>query len=226
MIKIDCLVCIKSVESPCHYLTSPKGSLLSIDANEKQACDRLIQLFADTFYADYQTRLVRGGEEPFYQPATQPGEDHQIIFARGYFTSALHEIAHWCVAGPERRQLEDFGYWYVPDGRSEAQQRAFEKVEVRPQAYEQCFTLATGRRFNISADNLAGNPGDTREFEYQVYQLTEALLFEGQLQGRAKIFFDALCEAWEHPFEAWQASARAQLQQRLYELQEVAGELG
>ncbi|GAM69307.1 transporting ATPase [Vibrio sp. JCM 19236] len=26
----------------------------------------------------------------------------------------MHEIAHWCVAGPKRRLLEDFGYWYEP----------------------------------------------------------------------------------------------------------------
>jgi release factor glutamine methyltransferase len=38
------------------------------------------------------------------------------------------------VAGKERRKLEDFGYWYEPDGRSEERQRDFEKVEVKPRS--------------------------------------------------------------------------------------------
>ncbi|SFB85797.1 hypothetical protein SAMN05660443_0571 [Marinospirillum celere] len=192
--------------------------MLSNQDPEYQACEKLIKLFEDVFYSRYQTRLVRGGEEPLYLPASKTGKDHQIIFARGFFNSALHELAHWCVAGQERRQLEDFGYWYVPDGRSAAQQRSFEKVEVRPQAYEQCFTLASGRPFNISADNLSGQPGDTRSFEEAVHQLTWKLLFAGQLQGRARELFDALCQAWDNPFEDWQQSARQNLEQRLAEL--------
>ncbi|SFX42312.1 elongation factor P hydroxylase [Marinospirillum alkaliphilum] len=183
--------------------------------HEYQQCEQLIQLFEQVFYPDYQTRLVRGGDEPLYLPASITGHDHQIIFARGFFTSALHEIAHWCVAGPERRLLEDFGYWYEPDGRSAEVQRSFEKVEVRPQAYEQCFTLASGRRFNISADNLSGDPGDTSDFELSVHRLTLTMLYEGALQGRARQLFDAICQAWNNPFECWQAEARQTLEQRI-----------
>jgi len=186
------------------------------EKHEYQECEKLIQLFAELFYSRYKTRLVRGGEEPVYLPASMTGDDHQIIFARGYFTSALHELAHWCVAGEKRRGLEDFGYWYLPDGRSASQQRAFEKVEIRPQAFEQCFTLASGRKFHISADNLSGEPGDTRDFERQVHQLTYRLLFEGQLQNRALILFEAICQAWGNPFSAWHEEAR----------QELAGKLG
>lgn len=183
--------------------------------HEYQECEKLIQLFEQVFYPEYQTRLVRGGDEPLYLPASITGTDHQVIFARGFFTSALHELAHWCVAGPQRRLLEDFGYWYEPDGRSTAVQRSFELVEVRPQAYEQCFTLASGRRFNISADNLSGDPGDTSDFERQVHQLTLEFLFEGQMQGRARQLFEAMCQAWDNPFERWQASARQTLENRL-----------
>jgi len=188
---------------------------LTPEEHEYQEGEKLIQLFADLFYTRYQTRLVRGGEEPLYLPASMTGDDHQIIFARGYFTSALHELAHWCVAGEKRRELEDFGYWYLPDGRSAAQQRAFEKVEVRPQAFEQCFTLASGRKFNISADNLSGEPGDTRDFERQVHQLTYQLLFEDQLQGRARSLFEGICQAWENPFSTWQETARQELERKL-----------
>ncbi|WP_404418648.1 elongation factor P hydroxylase [Marinospirillum sp.] len=191
------------------------------EEHEYQEGEKLIQLFAELFYDRYQTRLVRGGEEPLYLPASMTGDDHQIIFARGYFTSALHELAHWCVAGEKRRELEDFGYWYLPDGRSAAQQRAFEKVEVRPQAFEQCFTLASGRKFHISADNLSGEPGDTRNFERQVHRLTYQLLFEDQLQGRARILFDAICQTWNNPFPDWQEEARQELSEKLKPL--VAG---
>lgn len=183
--------------------------------SEYQLCEQLIKLFEATFYSKYQTRLVRGGDEPVYLPASLTKADNQIVFARGFFSSGLHEIAHWCVAGAERRQLEDFGYWYVPDGRNEVQQRAFELVEVHPQAYEQCFTLAVGRPFNISADNLTGKPGATDEFELNVHRLTLALLYENKLKGRAKQFFDALCQAWQNPFTSWQAEAHKKLLSRI-----------
>lgn len=183
--------------------------------HEYQQCEQLIQLFDQLFYPHYQTRLIRGGDEPLYLPASKTGSDHQVIFARGFFTSALHEIAHWCVAGPERRLLEDFGYWYLPDGRTEQQQRAFELVEVQPQAYEQCFTLASGRKFNISADNLSGQPGDTSDFELKVHQRTLELLWGDQLQGRARVFFDGICQSWDQPFSAWQQSARQTLEARI-----------
>jgi elongation factor P hydroxylase len=55
---------------------------------------------------------------------------------KDYLASALHEVAHWCLAGVERRKLEDYGYWYSPDGRSRGEQSAFENVEARPQALE------------------------------------------------------------------------------------------
>lgn len=183
--------------------------------SEYQSCEQLIKLFKTTFYTAYKTCLVRGGDEPIYLPASLTGTDNQIVFARGFFSSGLHEIAHWCVAGAERRLLEDFGYWYVPDGRNEIQQRAFERVEVHPQAYEQCFTLAAGRPFNISADNLTGKPGATDQFELNVHRLTLELLFNNKLKGRAKQFFDALCEAWQNPFTAWQAAAHQKLVKRI-----------
>ncbi len=53
-----------------------------------------------------------------------------------FYASALHEIAHWCIAGENRCQQVDYGYWYEPNGRSEERQFEFEKVEVKPQALE------------------------------------------------------------------------------------------
>src|SRR5690606_39383874 len=53
-----------------------------------------------------------------YLPASEPDGLARVVFAHGFFASALHEIAHWCIAGDYRRTLHDYGYWYCPDGRT------------------------------------------------------------------------------------------------------------
>ena len=120
----------------------------------------------------WQTCLVAAEQEPFYLPASSADAKalHQIQFAHGYFNSVLHELAHWCLAGAERRLLPDFGYWYAPDGRTAEQQRAFELVEVKPQAIEWHFAQACGRRFQVSVDNLSGEPTDSEPFQAMVLQ--------------------------------------------------------
>jgi elongation factor P hydroxylase len=120
----------------------------------------LIELFDLHFYERFNTRLVKGKDEPIYLPANDQVEHHQVVFAHGYFSSALHEIAHWCIAGSERRLLPDYGYWYAPDGRDDQQQRQFQSVEVLPQAIEWAFCLACGLEFTISSDNLTGSKAD------------------------------------------------------------------
>ena len=116
----------------------------------------VIALFDGLFQQSYGTCLVRGGEEPLYLPADDSTPFHRVIFARGFYASALHEISHWCIAGARRRQWEDYGYWYLPDGRDAAKQQDFEGVEVAPQALELLFSHACRRRFNVSVDNLGG----------------------------------------------------------------------
>ncbi|MFC3701491.1 elongation factor P hydroxylase [Reinekea marina] len=118
--------------------------------------------------SNWQTTLVAAPEEPFYKPASLKGSYHQIQFAHGYFSSALHELAHWCVAGENRRLLPDYGYWYEPDGRTAEQQKLFEQVEVKPQAIEWHFTQACQRTFNVSADNLTGEATDISRFQKSV----------------------------------------------------------
>ncbi len=121
----------------------------------------LEQLFEGCFWHSENTRLIGGAAEPLYVPAGLPcaGEAqayHRLYYREDYFASALHEIAHWCIAGPARRLQRDFGYWYEPDGRSAAQQSAFQTVEVRPQALEWCLAQACGHPFRVSLDNLDG----------------------------------------------------------------------
>lgn len=152
----------------------------------------IIRIFNQCFEQEYNTRLVKGGEEPIYLPANEDRPYHAIYFARGFYSSALHEIAHWLVAGKARRQLEDFGYWYEPDGRSEQRQRDFERVEVKPQAIEWILATAAGFRYFASADNLNGNAGDTRPFKQAVYEQVKIYAEKG-LPKRAEILRKALC---------------------------------
>jgi elongation factor P hydroxylase len=99
---------------------------------------QLIDLFDSCFAEEFNTRLIKGDDEPIYLPADDDTPYHRIVFAHGFFASALHEISHWCVAGKARRELVDFGYWYCPDGRDAMTQSQFEDVEVKPQALSGC----------------------------------------------------------------------------------------
>jgi elongation factor P hydroxylase len=154
----------------------------------------LERLFDECFAERWGTRLIGGAEEPYYQPATTENTCHLLYYRCDYFASALHEIAHWCIAGERRRTLPDFGYWYAPDGRSPQQQRAFEAVEAKPQALEWLFSLACGYRFYVSADNLGAADSaapDNTAFKQQV--LAQARYWqEAGLPPRARLFYDAL----------------------------------
>lgn len=146
--------------------------LALLEDSEKTSTNWLIRLF-NTLFSDKHVILARSNGEPEYFPAVGH-EPARIEFAHGYFASALHEISHWCVAGDARRELPDFGYWYAPDGRSAAQQQAFERVEIKPQALECLFTLACGRHFRVSQDNLSADfdtSGST--FALDVYNQVE-----------------------------------------------------
>lgn len=170
-------------------------SPISQDTGEAVEVDRLMALFNELFSGTENTRLEKSGGEPVYLPADKNCHYHRILFAHGFFNSALHEIAHWCVAGPERRLLEDFGYWYEPDGRTCEQQALFEQVEVKPQALEWIFAKSCGRPFRVSADNLALTAGndehDDRPFKNRIVKEVERRMEEG-LPERARRFSLAL----------------------------------
>lgn len=151
----------------------------------------IIRIFNQCFEQEYNTKLVKGGEEPIYLPANEEVPYNAIYFARGFYSSALHEIAHWLVAGKARRELEDFGYWYEPDGRSEQRQRDFEQVEVKPQAIEWVLATAAGFRFFASSDNLNGDAGDTQPFKQAVYEQVKIYAEKG-LPKRAETLRQAL----------------------------------
>lgn len=147
----------------------------------------VVALFDGLFMPSFNTRLVRGGDEPLYLPAGTGCPYHRVIFARGFYASALHETSHWCIAGKQRRQLEDYGYWYLPDGRNAGQQRAFEQAEVAPQALELLFAEACGYAFNVSIDNLGEIEVDREVFRRRVEARAERYRHEG-LPQRAEAF--------------------------------------
>ncbi|WP_233998926.1 elongation factor P hydroxylase [Microbulbifer pacificus] len=149
--------------------------------------------------AGLNTRLAGGFEEPYYRPASTDGVSwHQVEFTRDYPASALHEAAHWCVAGAARRQLPDYGYWYAPDGRNSEQQAEFERVEVKPQALEWVFARACGLKFRVSADNLGAGLGPSETFRRDIWQQVQRYCCEG-VNPRAGQFARALASAFARP---------------------------
>lgn len=138
--------------------------------------DDLIRLF-DAAFAGARTVLVPNADwppgdskaaEPVYLPADARCPWHRIVFAHGFYASALHEIAHWCIAGKRRREMIDYGYWYKPDDRNAREQVEFARVEVKPQAIEMAFSAAARFPFRVSLDNLSGSEIDRAPFERRV----------------------------------------------------------
>ena len=160
---------------------------------------QLIDLFDSCFAEEFNTRLVKGDDEPIYLPADDDTPYHRIVFAHGFFASALHEISHWCVAGKARRERVDFGYWYCPDGRDAMTQSQFEDVEVKPQAYEWLFCVAAGFPFNVSCDNLEGDVEPDRiAFQRRVHARVMTLLKQG-IPERPARFIRALQHYYQTP---------------------------
>ena len=153
------------------------------------------KLFNCLFHKSENTVLINGlgvGEsEPIYVPANH-SEPAKIIYAHGFLSSALHEVAHWCYAGPERRKQVDYGYWYAGEQRSQQEQHLFEQVELVPQAYEYVLSRACGLEFKVSLDNF--NPDvklDREGFNKKVLLTAQQKKLEG-LSARLQMILHAL----------------------------------
>jgi elongation factor P hydroxylase len=166
------------------------------DLEQSHNVDDLIHLFNELFGATENTRLIRGDGEPIYLPASSEVSFNQIIFAHGFFSSALHEISHWLIAGESRRQLIDYGYWYETDGRDARQQKEFEKVEVKPQAIEWILSNACKKDFRVSVDNLEGEQTDSSLFKQAVYLQVLEYCRLG-LNSRAELFRQQLAKYYQ-----------------------------
>lgn len=160
-----------------------------------QLSNEIIHVFNNVFSVSEGAVLSGGAAEPFYEP----GHPATIYFREDFERSALHEVAHWCVAGRYRRQLPDYGYWYRADGRDCSRQAAFYAVETHPQAIEQLFCEALDLPFKVSLDNLSvvlDDPSVTR-FAEAVSAQASAFRLTG-LPQRAAVFRDALRQRREH----------------------------
>ncbi len=161
--------------------------------------EQLITLFDRCFSDEFQTRLIKGDDEPIYLPADAESPWNRVVFAHGFYASALHEISHWCIAGEARRKLVDFGYWYCPDGRDALTQSQFEAVEVKPQALEWMFCTAAGFPFNVSCDNLDGDcEPDRIAFQRKVHAQVMSYLTSG-IPDRPARYITALAEFYGRP---------------------------
>ena len=153
----------------------------------------LQQVFQDCFLNSHNTILEGGAAEPLYRPANEHQPHHLITFTHDYYASALHEIAHWLVAGENRRLQEDYGYWYAPDGRTIEQQLKFEQLEVKPQALEWMLSQAAGFGFRVSADNLQAGMGASDEFKAKIFAQVQQWCGTG-LNPRSRQLIAALTE--------------------------------
>ncbi len=153
--------------------------------------DHLIKLFNGLFAKSFNTLLVGGGSEPLYRPAKSGQNPARIEFVHDYYASALHEIAHWCLAGEQRRKRVDYGYWYHEDGRAPELQAKFEQVEVKPQALEWVFSAAAGTPFRVSLDNLNGSPHDEPRFRANLVRQARNFMIS-DMPARAALFMRAL----------------------------------
>ena len=147
----------------------------------EQICEIFNRCFAQS-----HTKLVGGASEPFYEPGKR---EARVYFREDYASSALHEIAHWCIAGAERRQRPDYGYWYS-DTRDVKQQRTFEAVEIKPQALEWIFSVAAGIDFRVSCDNFDESTLDISGFSAGVH--AAVITWLDGLPPRAERFIHAL----------------------------------
>ncbi|HCD25969.1 MAG TPA: diaminobutyrate--2-oxoglutarate aminotransferase [Gammaproteobacteria bacterium] len=156
---------------------------------------QIAAIFNREFSFEFNVRLIGGAAEPQYEPATAQ-YPARLFYREDFAASALHEIAHWCIAGSARRQLPDFGYCYIPPPRTAAEQAAFFSAELKTQALEKCFAATAAVRFVPSVDNLDVPSGDFGERIEQQRILWEKFIASSP-KSRATRFTKALqCEVF------------------------------
>ena len=200
-----------------HPLNNQTATCSKQRCNEKP-CEKnhldLQGLFHDCFLAEFATRLQGDACEPLYTPADNNQGLSTIFYREDYFSSALHEIAHWCIAGEQRRKQIDYGYWYVEDGRDAVEQANFESVEVKPQAIEWAFSIACDIPFSVSIDNLSADiHKDAVSLEQEKQAFTTAVYL--QLKQYIANGFPKRAATYLHKLHAYYSFAPHTLEQTL-----------
>ncbi len=124
-------------------------------------------IFNRLFAARYRISMQGGADEPLYLPPAE-GRSGTIMHTRDFTASALHEAAHWCLAGARRRRLADYGYPYLPPPRPRPAQAQFFRSERRVQALEALFAEAAGQAFCVSLDDFSIGEARRQVFERMV----------------------------------------------------------
>lgn len=134
--------------------------------------DRAIaRAFNAHFALTHQTILQGGALEPAYLPdaGCRSLRGRSIIrYRHNYAASALHELAHWCLAGHARRACYDYGFRYDPPPRDAERQQAFFAAELSVQALERAFCEAASMEFEVSADDLCATRATVAQFAADV----------------------------------------------------------
>ncbi len=151
----------------------------------------LAEVFNLSFGDTYNVRCLGGFSQPEYLTAMQTQGSAQLRYTRDYAASALHEIAHWCVAGKDRLALNDFGYGYLPPPRDKATQQRFFALEFKVQVLEAWFASGTGVRFVASADNFDCSDEARNAFAQQITTAVQAYTL-ADVPPRAQEFTRAL----------------------------------
>ena len=164
--------------------------------------ETISDLFNNAFEKKYRVRLIGGAAEPIYLPPTNK-KTGAICFRDDFMSSALHEVAHWCLAGRDRRKMVDFGYEYISPPRDENAQKAFLQAERRVQGLERLFSELCCVPFSPSLDNLDCDQATAKKMPKLVLEFETALETESQNwrltisrnpTSRAATFYDALRE--------------------------------
>jgi elongation factor P hydroxylase len=168
--------------------------------NSTHKYEQLIEIFDGCFADDFNTRLIKGDDEPIYLPADARFRITASSLPTA-FASGLHEISHWCIAGKRVAS-----WWTSVTGTARtddaATQGQFEDVEVKPQALEWLFCVAAGFPFNVSCDNLEGDfEPDRIVFQRRVHAQVMEYLEKGIPERPARLI-EALQNYYHTPVTA------------------------
>lgn len=154
-------------------------------------CKELATVFNMTFNESEQTILMATDDEPCYLPKDEQYPFNRIYYTKDSYTSLMHEVAHWCRAGKERRQLPDYGYWYQAEDRSPEAQQLYVASESKTQALEWIFCVAAGVCIQIIPENQPYSFKPSLEFRKSIYMAVLHYLQKG-LSDRPERFKQAL----------------------------------
>ncbi len=152
---------------------------------------QVTEAFNHCFTGSHNVLLCGGASEPLYEPAGSK-DAARIWFREDYASSALHEAAHWLIAGPERRSQIDYGYWYEGERNADTQRR-FEAAEARPQGLEWILSESAGIEFRVSCDNFDDSTLNLDQFRQSVQREVRRWLQRG-LPTRAGKFQQTLSQ--------------------------------